>query len=158
MYSGSDTTAKITNIATPTNDNDVANKAYVDTKQINLFASYDDDLQRATFNNILCNSRLTIGRGDVVISSVDDFVGTLRVNRITNSTSDFDDSPRIDISTTQVTLTQNSSIYTPTDDKSIVTKKYVDDLVGDINTILATMFNDVSTQSEEGSTAEEVIA
>lgn len=36
-------------------------------------------------------------------------------------------------------------------------KKYVDDLVGNINTILATMFNDVSTQSDEEPSDEETI-
>ena len=38
------------------------------------------------------------------------------------------------------------------------TKKYVDDAIGNINSILATMFNDVSTQSDEEPTDEEVIA
>lgn len=50
---------------------------------------------------------------------------------------------------------------TPTADSSddtVTTKKYVDDLIGNINSILATMFNDVSTQNDEESTDEEVIA
>ena len=41
----------------------------------------------------------------------------------------------------------------------VATKKYVDDAIGNINSILATMFNDVSTQSDEEPTDdEEVIA
>lgn len=50
---------------------------------------------------------------------------------------------------------------TPTADSSddtVTTKKYVDDQIGNINSILATMFNDVSTQSDEEPTDEEVIA
>lgn len=47
---------------------------------------------------------------------------------------------------------------TGTTDTSLTTKKYVDDAIGNINSILATMFNDVSTQSDEESTDEEVIA
>lgn len=45
-----------------------------------------------------------------------------------------------------------------TNDTDVVNKKYVDDQIGNINSILATMFNDVSTQSDEEPTAEEVIA
>lgn len=44
------------------------------------------------------------------------------------------------------------------DDNDITTKKYVDDAIGNINSILATMFNDVSIQSDEEPTDEEVIA
>ena len=51
-----------------------------------------------------------------------------------------------------------TGILTPTEDNDAVNKKYVDDLVGDINTILATMFNDVSTQSDEEPTDVEVTA
>lgn len=54
------------------------------------------------------------------------------------------------------------SATTPTADSSddtVTTKKYVDDQIGNINSILATMFNDVSTQSDEEPTDnEEVIA
>lgn len=45
-----------------------------------------------------------------------------------------------------------------TNNTAVVNKKYVDDAIGNINSILATMFNDVSTQSDEEPTDEEVIA
>ena len=54
---------------------------------------------------------------------------------------------------------QLGGIKTPTADNDAANKKYVDDAIGNINSILATMFNDVSTQSDEEPTDnEEVIA
>lgn len=47
------------------------------------------------------------------------------------------------------------TINTPQVANHAATKGYVDNLVGDINTILATMFNDVSTQSDEEQSGEE---
>lgn len=41
------------------------------------------------------------------------------------------------------TATGTLRVQTPTDNNDATTKKYVDDMVGNINTILATMFNDV---------------
>lgn len=56
------------------------------------------------------------------------------------------------------TSTGTLKAATPTANDDVATKKYVDDLIGNINSILATMFNDVSTQSDEEPTDEEVIA
>ena len=42
-----------------------------------------------------------------------------------------------------VLMLNNTAVFTPTGDYNPATKKYVDGLVGNINTILATMFNDV---------------
>lgn len=57
------------------------------------------------------------------------------------------------------TSTGTLKCATPTANDDAATKKYVDDAIGNIDSILATMFNDVSTQSDEEPTHdEEVIA
>lgn len=56
------------------------------------------------------------------------------------------------------TSTGTLKCATPTANDDAATKKYIDDAIGNINSILATMFNDVSTQSDEEPTDEEVIA
>lgn len=206
MYSGSDTTAKITNIATPTNDNDVANKAYVDIKQ-DKFASVNVDTIQAittlTLDGIITNIKNKQGQGILInpitvelfsfneenatnnsivpksyvdtkitqaniLNKDNEFTGVNTFKKqfaIQNTEGYFLQYDGTDIlianvissgKANRLTMTSTGAqfsyfefgeksplkvtgILTPTEDNDAVNKKYVDDLVGDINTILATI-------------------
>ena len=91
-------------------------------------------------------------------TSTGTFIRTYTVNK-TGSNEMMDMSTGADASTVAIrTLTGSLRVATPVDNNDAATKKYVDDAIGNINSILATMFNDVSTQSDEEPTNEEVIA
>lgn len=87
--------------------------------------------------------------------------GTTRVYAIaangTQTTVPYSDNNYNSFTLVQRTDGGQITINTPQAAGHAATKGYVDNLVGNINTILATMFNDVSTQSDEEQSDEETI-